>query len=97
MNEINDVVDAATKRFADEGKLIEAGWQAYRMLSIPPNAPDIQVSESRLAYFFGAQHLLASIVGVLDSGAEPTADDLRRIELISNELDAFIAKIKNAE
>jgi hypothetical protein len=89
----NEVINDVTKRFTDEGKLIEAGWQAYRMLSIPPNASDIQVRESRLAYFLGAQHLFASIMGIMDSGTEPTEDDLRRLTLISNELDAFIATI----
>lgn len=94
MSGIGKIIDAATKKFTDEGKIIEAGFQAYRMLSIPPNAPDIQVKECRLAYFFGAQHLFASIMGILDEGSEPTEDDLRRLELIDTELNSFIAGVE---
>lgn len=94
MSEVSDIIDRLTKKFTDEGKLIEAGFQAYRMLSIPPDAPDIQVKESRLAYFFGAQHLFASVMGVLDDGDEPTEDDMKRMELIHKELEAFIEDVK---
>lgn len=92
--EANELVDAITQRFVDEGKLIEAGWQAYRIVAIPPDAPDIQISECRLAFFFGAQHLFASVMGFLDDGEEPTEDDLQRLTLVSNELSRFIAKVK---
>lgn len=94
--DINEIIDSATKRFVDDGRLIEAGWQAYRMLCIPPDAPDIQVSESRLAYFFGAQHLFASIMGILEEGAEPTDADLQRMDSINSELEAFIAEVKRS-
>lgn len=94
MSDTHKIIDGLTKKFVDEGKLIEAGFQAYRMLSIPPNAPEIQVSECRLAYFFGAQHLFSSIMGVLDEGTEPTEDDLRRLDLINTELAAFVEGIK---
>ncbi len=52
------------------------------------------MSECRLAYFFGAQHLFSSIMGVLDEGTEPTEDDLRRLDLINTELAAFVEGIK---
>lgn len=97
MSDFSKIVDGFTKKFTDDGKLIEAGWQAYRMLSLPPNAPEIQVKECRLAYFFGAQHLFASIMGVLDEGSEPTEADLRRLDLIHAELEAFVAKFRKVE
>lgn len=94
MSDIGNLIDQMTKKFTDEGKIVEAGWQAYRMLSIPPNAPEIQVKECRLAYFFGAQHLFASLMGVLDDGSEPTEADMRRLDLIHKELESFVKQFK---
>jgi len=94
MSEVSEIIERLTKQFTDEGKLVEAGFQAYRMLAVPPNAPDIQVKECRLAYFFGAQHLYASMMGILDDGDEPTEEDIKRMELIHKELEAFIEDVK---
>jgi hypothetical protein len=82
-------IDQITKKFADEGCIIEGGWQIMRLLTLPPTASSVQVSEMRKAYFSGAQHLFASITSALDDDDEPTAEDLRRLELISAELRAF--------
>ena len=87
--EVEAMADALSKRFADEGRLIEAGWVALRVMAIPPDASEVQLREMRMAYMAGAQHLFASIMGVLDPDGEPTEDDMRRMELISDELDAF--------
>jgi len=96
MNNFDKIIGDFTKKFTDDGKIVEAGWQAYRMLAIPPNAPEIQVRECRLAYFFGAQHLFASMMGVLDDGSEPTDADLRRLDQINAELESFIAQFKQS-
>jgi hypothetical protein len=42
----------------------------------------------------GAQHLFASIMGILDPGREPTARDMARMSMIANELDAFTQEMK---
>lgn len=83
------VHDAIAKQLTDDGKLIEAGWQMMRALVIPPHISDARVEEQRKAFFLGAQHLYASILGVLDADDEPTAADLQRMEHIHNELEAF--------
>lgn len=83
-----------TKRFADEGKLIEAGWVAMRLHVIPLDAPADQLREMRLAYMAGAQHLFSSIMNALDPDAEPTDGDMRRMELIDRELQAFSDELK---
>jgi hypothetical protein len=82
-------LEQLTKQLANDGKLIEAGWVALRLQAIPPNAPAIQLHEMRLAFMAGAQHLFASMVWMLDSGLEETPDDMRRMDLIHEELDAF--------
>ena len=92
-----DLVDSLVAEFTDKGKIVEAGWVALRHLMLGPQAPEFQVSEMRKAYFFGAQHLFASIMGVLDDGTEPTDDDLRRLDLIDQEIKAFIAEMRRAK
>lgn len=78
------------KRAADNGQLIEQGWLSLRLVAVPPDAPQVQIDEMRQAFFAGAQHLFSSIMGILDPGSEPTDADMRRMDLIQSELDAFI-------
>jgi hypothetical protein len=95
LNAEQRIHDALLKKLADEGRIIEGGFQAMRIAVIPPNAPQAQVDEMRLAYMAGAQHLFSSILGILDpSGGEPTERDMVRMTLISNELDVFAQEMK---
>lgn len=81
-----------TKELIDQGKLIEAGWVGMRLACDLEDAPPSQLREMRMAFFAGAQHLMGSMMSALDPDAEPTADDLRRMDLIMRELDTFIAE-----
>jgi hypothetical protein len=79
-----------TKKLAEEGKLIEAGWVGLLQAAIPADAPPIQVREMRMAFMAGAQHLFSSIMVVLEPGAEEATEaDLKRMDLIAAELTAF--------
>lgn len=91
-----ELLDQICRKLTDEGKLIEAGFMGLR-LSIPDDAPQVQIKEMRYAFFAGAQHLFASIMGILEPGAEPTDNDLRRLSLISEELDEFVRKLKQEQ
>ena len=82
------------QRLTDAGKIIEAGWIGYRFNVLPPDAPAIQVEETHMAFFAGAQHLFSSIMCILEPDAEPTEKDLMRMSAISNELDSFLAQFK---
>lgn len=82
-------LEQLTKRLADEGKLIEAGWVSLRLHAVPLNASAVQLEEMRNAFMAGAQHLFASIMTMLDPGVEETPADLRRMDLIARELEAF--------
>jgi hypothetical protein len=88
------LVDELVKQMADDGRLIESGWVALRSLAIPADASDVQISEMRMAYMAGAQHLFTTIMVILDPGMEPTDEDLRRMELINKELDVFGKELK---
>ena len=85
-------LERLSRELADQGKLIEAGWVSLRLTAIAHDAPAIQLQEMRMAFFAGAQHLLGSIMSILDPGDEPTDADLRRMDLINKELRGFIAK-----
>lgn len=81
--------DEIAKKFTDEGRLIELGWQTMLLFVMPKDAPPVQIAEMRKAFFMGAQHLYASMMAFLEEGEEPTATDLNRMSLIHNELEAF--------
>jgi hypothetical protein len=82
------------KHLIDKGFLIEAGWAGFmHSVYIKPLQGD-QLRQLRQAFFAGAQHLFASIMTVLDPEENPTRDDLRRMDLIHQELGRFIQEFK---
>ena len=87
-------LEQLSRKLADEGKLIEAGWVALRVQAIPLNAPAVQLQEMRMAFMAGAQHLFASMLGILDPGLEETPADMRRMDLIHKELAAFEQELR---
>lgn len=88
------IAAAVTKAAADDGKLIETGFNALRELAIAKDAPQIQVDEMRLAYMAGAQHLWASIMSVLDPGPGETPGDMMCMAKIQAELDSWRQKLE---
>lgn len=91
---VSQVATEITKHLSDQGRLVEAGFAALRHLVIPRDAPPIQVEDMKMAFMAGAEHLFSSVMGILDPGSEPTERDLKRMELISNELDEWRDKLK---
>ena len=89
MSTPEQIAEAVTKTAADDGKLIEAGFNALHTLAIAPDSPQIQVDEMKLAYMAGAQHLWASIMSILDPGEDETPGDMMRMALIQAELDSW--------
>ncbi len=75
-----------TKKLADEGKLIESGFDMFASLSIPNDASDVQISEMKIAWMAGAEYTWSSMIGMLDPGSEPTKADLHRLDLIQDEI-----------
>ena len=70
-------------------KYIEAGWESYRSMVIPKDAPDIQIRETRQAFYAGSALLWQSLMLFLDNDVEPTTDDMQRMEDIQVEIDAY--------
>jgi len=78
-----EFIERITRDLMDKGKPVEAGWTMLRYLSIPLNAPRVQVDEMRSAFFAGAAHILALMTEGLDA---------TRIELIDKELQEFLSE-----
>lgn len=77
------------KEWSDRGLLIEGGWQTARVALGWEDLPAAEQDRLRMAFFAGGQHLFASVMQIMDDDREPTLDDLRRMSLISTELDGF--------
>lgn len=78
-------------------KLIESAWRDYAANVIPLEAPRIQVTESRRAFYAGARSLLGSMVKVLGPGQEPTPSDVAIMDSIQKELDQFLEDIQSGK
>jgi len=87
-------LEKLTKELVDSGKLIEAGWTSLRLMAIPLDASAMQLREMRMAFFAGAQHVFGSMMTFMDEGQEPTDRDLERMDKIHQELEAFVAEIR---
>lgn len=87
-------IDRITDGLVRQGKIIEAGWAGLRLISVAPDAPQIQIDEMRNSFFAGARHLFSSIMSALDPDEEPTDEDMLRMSKIQAELDDFILEFK---
>jgi hypothetical protein len=75
-------------------KRIEKQWLTYRHVVLPKDAPPIQISECRRAFYAGAEGLLSEILEMLSPGLEPTDDDLSKMHQIHGELKDFANLVK---
>jgi hypothetical protein len=91
--EKRELVKLITERLFKEGKVIQAGFESYRIVAMNENAPPMQIRECRMAFFAGAQHLFASINSILTEDKEPTQVDLDNMTKIFDELAAFVKEI----
>ena len=87
-------IDEVTKTLVDQGLVIQAGWKGYELGVLSPDAGTLQRTETRMAFFAGAQHLFSSIFSILSPEAEPTEKDLERMSQIHRELERFVAELK---
>lgn len=73
-------------------KYIEKGWNSYRTL-LPKDAGEVQIRETRQAFFGGAAILFEAMMRMLDPGEEPTEADMQRMSDIQKELHEFGQKL----
>lgn len=87
------LVELAEQELVKRGLIVAGGFAGYRLMAMNKDAPDIQVRECMLAFYAGAQHLYSTMMRVMDEGTEPTDADLKRMEMIHNELEDFRNRI----
>lgn len=87
-------IDLLTKKAMANGEGVLLGWLSFQKFVIPPSAPEVQHREMRKAFYAGAQHLFASILTILSPGADPTEEDLRYMDGLHKELQAFVDEMK---
>jgi len=76
------------KKLATKTPIADA-FSKYRQMVVPRQAGDVQVRETRQAFFAGATVLYTLLMGGLEDGQEPTENDLKTIETIADELQQF--------
>lgn len=93
---IGKIADLLAGHYVDRGHIIEMGFATMVAAMYPgwQDMPKQQLDDLRSAFFGGAQHLFGSIMGMLDPGSEPTDRDMRRMDMIAHELNAFIEDYK---
>lgn len=87
------IADNLLRELSDRGQIVEGGWKAMEILSLSGHS-ELQRSEMRKAFFFGAQHVFASMLNMMDDGREPTEQDLKRMTLLQDELEKFTIEMK---
>ena len=70
-------------------KLLETEWMTYRNKVLPKNAGEVQITESRRAFFGGAWAIYALMMNALEEGTEATPADVRLMEKLHNEMVEF--------
>lgn len=90
---IQDAAKDLCKKLSSEGRLVEGGWRAYCLLSLN-SCSELQKSEMRKAFYFGAQHVFASILSILDPGEEPTEKDMETVTNVHAELKKFVEEME---
>jgi len=73
----------------DQGRIMEAGWQSLKVLSISPQAPAVQIQEMRNVFYAGASWLLDQMLKMLEPGEDPSEADERRMKQLQQELDSY--------
>lgn len=67
---------------------LAALWASYRQEVLPQGAGEVQIVETRRAFYAGAAGLFYAIMRNLDPDAEPTERDLAMVSDLAQELEA---------
>ena len=74
--------------------MLNDAWLSYAEEVIPANAPEVQRSELRRAFYAGARVLFDGVVNGVSEGEEPTLADLALMDAIKAELGQFLKDLK---
>jgi hypothetical protein len=83
-------IDRMSRELIEAGQPIAAGFAAARLSGIiPDSTPPEELDRLRVVFMNGAQHAWSMLFAALDEEREPTDGDMRRMEIINSELDAW--------
>ncbi len=74
--------------------LMAEEWDKYARLVLPTNCPSVQKSETRRAFYAGAQSILFRVIQSFAPESEPTEADLKIMDDLHQELQDFAALVK---
>jgi hypothetical protein len=69
-------------------------WLSYQKI-LPADAGEIQITETRRAFYAGATALWSLIMSTLDPGLDPTDAELKRMDALDAELTAFQQAVRD--
>lgn len=72
-------------------------WKSYRQQVIPPTASDVQVTESKRAFYAGANSLFRLLQRTVSVGDEVSSADMRAMESIDREFKEFYLRIEEGK
>ena len=72
-------------------KLLERAWESYLSIVISKDAGPLQIKETRQAFYSGATILFSVLTSeqFFDEGEAETIEDMAKMKMIQDELDAF--------
>lgn len=91
---LRKTVDQVVRKLADDGRLIEGGFAAFRHITMPADAPPEAIESARTVFMAGAQHLWGCMFGMVDESDDASPDDMRRMTLVNNELETWYAQFE---
>lgn len=72
-------------------------WKSYRQRVIPPTASDVQVVESKRAFYGGAFSLFHLMTRTVSVGDEVSGADMRFMEGIDREFKDFYLRMEEGK
>lgn len=85
MTEVEKLAVKMHHDLANQGKVLAGGFEALKILNAEMvNSSDIPLMEH--CYYSGADHVIMTLLNVLDEGNEPSERDMKRFDQIMEEL-----------
>jgi len=69
---------------------VKMEWEDYRKSVIPADAPEVQLVECRRAFYAGVVSLMRTVMTAIGPEAEPTDEDVWRMQEIMDELRSYM-------
>lgn len=90
---VRTIAERMARDLADQGRVLEAGWQMYRLLLLKVPAHEAR-DELREAFEAGAEYIFGTLMAMLEPGEMETGNDLRRMHRLNAELQPIRERLK---